>query len=256
MRLLLIEDEIEHCNLYEQYVATIDRVDLLITADCEQALTSTTRHKPDVVLLDLEMHYGYGDGLLYLNKLNMTKAENHPLVIVITRSPSVKTHNIARTLGADYIFLKNKPDYTAQMVVDFAITVYDRLGVHKPLAVQHKTPALKSNVLRDKISAAIATVGITHDMRGRLYIIDAIEIAIKSENNDIRLTKDVYPVIGAKYNKKAFSIDSAIATAIKKAWRLTDLSILQKNYKAAVRYTTGTPSNKEFIFYFRDKLRA
>ena len=81
--------------------------------------------------------------------------------------------------------------------------------------------------------------------KGYHYIPDAVEILEtkneKSEN--VRMTKDVYPVIAEKYGTSPANIEAAIRSAVEKCW---------KSNKEYVQEILGynalkCPSNSEFL---------
>lgn len=74
---------------------------------------------PDVVILDIELHHGAGNGITFLTKPNALNLTARPYVLITTNNSNSVTYESARTLGADFIMSKHKPDYSAQYVVEF-----------------------------------------------------------------------------------------------------------------------------------------
>ena len=114
---------------------------------------------------------------------------------------------------------------------------------------------VKKLSLEDEIKTRISKIGINEDMIGKKYTIDSISIVAKSNNPDINLHRDVFPLIAKKYSKSIGSVNRAIETAINKAWSITDEETLAECYPPVVSGSKGTPTNKEFIFYFAYQIK-
>jgi response regulator of citrate/malate metabolism len=67
LNLLLVEDDKDMCEKIRQYVEELSDVSLEgITNSSEKALDYVIDYLPDAVILDLELHQGSGNGLLFL----------------------------------------------------------------------------------------------------------------------------------------------------------------------------------------------
>lgn len=247
MKLLLIEDDLDHCELYRQQIAVTGHHCILCVAHgVKDALRCVRRELPDAILLDLELRGSDGSGLLFLQTLQMEK-DAAPYIIVITNNRSDKTFALARQSGADFIIPKFKPDYSPQYVIDFAYQYY--LLYSKEKSVIDFPPPVETEIDR-----LLETLGVTHDMTGRTYLIEAVRIVAEQGIAEVQLSKAVYPIIARKYKKSDASIDKAIGNAIRKAWRTTDLHALGQAYTTGISMDKGVPTNKELIWYLADQL--
>jgi len=252
IQLLLVEDEEAHCAEYREYVSVLEYPrDLYIANGEPKALELAQAFSIDVIILDLELHYGDGDGILFLKKLRHLALEKAPYIIVITHNPSPETRMYARRNGADYIFWKAKPDYSPKLVVDFAFAYF--LNMQSLKTSTDKQPMVPS--IENEILSRIERIGITSGMTGKGYLVDAIALVAMSCKPEIKLNKDVYHPIAKKYKKSVWSIEKAIAGAINKAWCITDQDTLAENYTSVVGHSNGNPTNREFIFYYADKVK-
>jgi len=121
--ILLIENDIEHCNKYAEYVKTQgNKYVLKISHGIRQGLKLVQSQKFNTILLDLEINKndGDGNGINFLIELQKFRLNYHPFIIVITNSVSDLTHAKAREFGADFIFTKDKIDYSPEMVIGFS----------------------------------------------------------------------------------------------------------------------------------------
>ena len=82
---LLVEDDVEECNELQNYADSVNDVNLVgITNNSDEALEMVQAFLPDVVLLDLELHQGGGNGLLFLLGLSRLNLPFRPYIIIIT----------------------------------------------------------------------------------------------------------------------------------------------------------------------------
>ena len=120
IRVLLIEDEANHCQKYIDYNNGQDKIYILeIAHGCSDGLSLLERFQPDVVLLDLMLNESDGSGIEFLTKYKRLNLLECPQIIVITAVLSKQTHRKALELGADFIITKDKPDYSPKFVFDF-----------------------------------------------------------------------------------------------------------------------------------------
>ncbi|MCL2108768.1 MAG: hypothetical protein FWH20_05425 [Oscillospiraceae bacterium] len=247
MRVLLIEDEIAHCNEYVKCAENIPyEIDLEVSHGLAKAQELTVDGFYDVVLLDLELNESDGDGVCYLEWLKTTKLDyDRPYVVIITNNRSKTTHTIARNLGADYIFLKAKPDYSPRLVFDFA----EKCHKSKP---QEEPETRDIELITARV---VEKIGFTHDIIGTNYIIHAVLTVIYGDKREPSMSKDIYPVLAKKFKKTDWSISRAIRTAIIRTWRITDTEILQENYTANIDYDTGIPTNRQMIFHIVSQVK-
>ena len=252
LNLLLIDDDVGHCEMYTQYVRGLGGTHLLTAVDgIKQGLSIVGKSLPDVIILDLELNNSDGDGIAFLQKLHSLGLKEIPYVIVITNNLSQNTHTLARQCGADYIFIKTKIDYSPKLVIDFA-TRYIENKTHMHFEVKSSQ---NDEILKLKADRLVESIGVTSDMTGKKYLVDAIYLVYTLGNDKAQLSKNIYPQLAKQYKKSDFSIEKAISNAIRKAWRITDNNILAANYTAGISVEKGLPTNKELIFYFADKLK-
>ena len=247
MRVLLVEDEVAHCDQYAKCAEHLPyEVDLDMAHGLAKAKELTVDGFYDVVLLDLELNAGDGDGVSYLQWLKLTKLDySTPYIVIITNNDSKPTHRIIRNLGADYIFLKMKPDYAPRLVFDFA----EKCHMSKP---QEESADKDIELL---VTNIVEKIGFTRDILGTDYIITAAVTALYAGKPKISMNKDIYPVVAKKYKKSDWSISQAIRTAITRTWRMTDVETLAENYTCNINFDTGIPTNKQMIFYIVDRVK-
>lgn len=254
LTVLLVEDDANTCVEIEQYVDLCDDISLsAITNNSKEALELTKYHLPDAIILDLELHNGGGNGLLYLqglSKLNLTHA---PYVLVTTNNSSSITHDSARKLGADFILTKYESDYSTQYVIEFLRMMREVILAKNATKAETMpisgSPESHERKLRQRIQRELDLIGINPKSVGYGYLIDAIAMTYhKPEAN-------LASAIATKYQKSDSSVERAMQNAISSAWRHTDIEDLLKYYTARIHSEKGMPTTMELVHYYALKIR-
>ena len=85
IKLIIIEDNIEERNMFENVIN--ERNDILLMAttnSSKEGLDFVKDLLPDAIILDLELHAGNGSGFDFLHNLKNLNLEYLPLIIVTT----------------------------------------------------------------------------------------------------------------------------------------------------------------------------
>ena len=209
---------------------------------------------PDVVILDIELHHGSGNGLLFLAKLNTLQLSMRPYVLITTNNSSNVTYDFARQLGADFIMSKHKADYSAQYVIEFIRMIQHTLLTRQPSKTENLTeedlfeknlPLYTRRVYRE-----LDWVGISPKNIGYNYLADAILLILKNPS------ANVYRELAENYKKSDASVERAMQNAINRAWRFSDIEELLTHYTAKIRSEKGVPTTLEFVYYYANKIKT
>jgi len=257
LTVLLVEDDQTECKAYMQYIDKVDDVHLLgIANNSAKAIECVQSDSPEVVILDLELHKGGGNGITFLKTLRELNRAYYPYIMIITNNISCITHDKARQLGADFIMTKTQDDYSAETVIEFLRMMKNTLrnsnaraqGLPQELATV-ETPEQLSKRIVLRITEELDDLGMSHKLSGRKYLRDAIELLIKNPN------AKVSTIIGERYGKTDSSIEHAMKNAINKTWRTADIEQLSKYYTARIRSPKAIPTVTEFLYYYADKVK-
>ena len=124
LKVLLVEDEKELCEEFRRRMENTEGLKLIASTDsASQALELVRGMRPDVVILDLELHMGEGNGITFLSKLGKQKGVKLPFVIVNTNNSSQITRSIVRNLGADFVMSKHQQGNNVEEVVELLVTI-------------------------------------------------------------------------------------------------------------------------------------
>lgn len=255
LHILLVEDDHYACKEIEAYIDRFDDVNLTaITNNSSDALELTAQHLPDAVILDLELHHGGGNGLLYLHKLSSLELPHRPYILVTTNNSSDITYETARQFGADFIMAKHESNYSGQYVVDFLRMIHSSLlSNHKTQAAhshENDTPDEKHRKLTLRISRELDLIGINRKNVGFQYLVDAILFALEEPDNCL------ISLIATKYHKSASSVERAMQNAIDRAWRTSPIEELAEHYTAKTHTSRGVPTLTEFIYYYTGLIKT
>ena len=98
-------------------------------------------------------------------------------------------------------------------------------------------------------------IGMPAHIKGYMFAREAINMVV----NDIGLlsgiTKELYPLLGEKYNTTASRVERAIRHAIDVAWSRGQVETINKIFGYTINNEKGKPTNSEFIAMVADKLR-
>lgn len=255
LTVLLVEDEQSECDEIAAYMDTLDDISLIGVADrSDAALELIQDCLPDSVILDLELHYGNGNGLALLRELRQLELAKQPYVLITTNNPSAVTYDAARRLGADFIQSKHQAGYCSKVAVDFLRMMRPtiqaqptRTSVRGPL--KSDSPEKKRKHITQRIYTELNLIGISTKAIGYQYLVDAIYIVMQEP------THKLCSIIGNKYGKTDSSIERAMQNAIAKAWRTMPIEDLLQHYTARISSEKGVPTVTEFIYYYAGKIK-
>jgi len=251
MNVLLIEDDEKVCKEFEKLIEGKNDMKIVAkTNSSKEAIKLVQLHKPDGIILDLELHYGTGSGFEFLKELKNIKMQNKPAIVVNTNIISdVVYDNLHKDL-VDIIFYKKQKNYSPQMVIDSMLLLRKNHQVAE--IIQQENLEDNSKKIKELINTELNFIGINYKLKGRDYIFDAIYYILVEEQNGNE--GSVFQHLANKYKLLTSSISRAIQTAINEAWRTSPIEDLKEHYTAKINYHTGVPTPTEFIYYYVEKI--
>lgn len=254
LNIILIEDDSDVCNRFSESAELSDGISLVaITNNSYHALELVNELHPDGVILDLELNMGMGNGLHFLQELNNLVLPFKPYILITTNNSSPATYEYARQSGADFIMSKHQSDYSEQNVLNFLIMmrgiIQNNIQQQNASYATTESPAQYEKRLKKRITMELEKVGISANLTGYKYLIDAILLVINGR------TSYVSTAVGQKYAKTDSSVERAMQNAINRAWRSTDIDDLLLHYTAKINSEKGVPTLTEFIHYYANKIK-
>ncbi len=201
---------------------------------------------PDIAIIDLVL--SGKDGLAVLDYIKQSGSGCLP--IVVSRFSDDKIVNSAIDHGAVYYLVKpvtvedvmaRVKDLSSEKSYDYRVTT----------AARDKR---KLNSLDEKISNIFVTIGIPPHIKGFSYLREGIKMTVNDQSVINRVTKELYPKIGEKFNTSASKVERAIRHAIEVAWNRGRTDAISSIFGAKVYIGNERPTNSEFIALVADKL--
>ena len=254
LNILIIEDDVAACKELRQYIEKIESLKLVgITGDSDKGIELVKNILPDVIILDIELNHGTGNGIMFLAMLNALKLSLRPYILITTNNSSHVTYESARDLGADFIMSKHKPDYSAQYVIEFIRMIQHAILSRKPSVAPNISDenSYEANLplYTRRVYRELDWIGISPKNIGYRYLADAILLIIRDSS------ASVYREIAEMYKKSDASVERAMQNAINRAWRHSDIEELLTHYTAKIHSEKGVPTTLEFVYYYANKVK-
>ncbi|HHY09110.1 MAG TPA: sporulation transcription factor Spo0A [Firmicutes bacterium] len=211
MRILIVDNNVELCQVLEEYLS--DQQDLEVAGvayDGEEALAQIETLKPDVVLLDITMPYL--DGIGVLEKLNSLELKKRPKVIVITAFGRDALISRLTTLGADFFILKPfRLEMLAERIRQFSSDSEVIGGLQSAAAAEPVSSEYK-------VTKLLHQMGVPPHYKGFSYLREAVLMCVEDGYLGGALTKEMYPALAEKYKTTSGGVEAAIRNAVIAAW--------------------------------------
>ena len=272
IRVLLADDNREFVEIVKEFIERQEDMSLVgVAYNGNEALELIFREEPHVVLLDIIMPHL--DGLGVLEKLQ--NAVQRPKIIVLTAFGQESMTQRAVSLGANYYILKPFELETLgkrirQLQDDFT----DAFSGTSPMGnsiINGKNNNSSSSVSNSQISNGILPpttknlevevtrmihqMGVPAHVKGYQYLRDAIVSVVLNISLLGAVTKELYPMIAAKYQTTPSRVERAIRHAIELAWDRGNIDFMNRFFGYTINVDRGKPTNSEFIAMVADKLR-
>ncbi len=249
MRIMLVDDHVEWRHTMRQHLERQENMRVVAEASNGlEALELLGKTPVDVIILDIIMPQM--DGYALMEEMNRQQRETLPQVIVV--SALGRDDFIMRAVACGARFYMIKP-------VDLNVLT-GRIREVCGQAVDHVLPANRVNLpgraptVDEKLASLFLTIGIPAHIKGYSFLREAVKMVI--ENPDIinRITKELYPGIGKRFNTSASKVERAIRHAIEVAWSRGRIDTLNKAFGCRVATKEDKPTNGEFIAMIADKM--
>ncbi len=253
MKLLLIEDDVKECNIYNEMAKLRTDIELVAVTNSDiEAIKYVKKYLPEGIILDLELTKGHGTGFDFLKDLKLLKLNNVPKIIVTTNVCSDSVYEYLHENGVDFIFYKKQENYSQEKVIN-TLLLLRQYKNSKLQEINIESDKRDQEIISDKINEELDLIGISTHLQGRKYLHDAIQYVIENENENNKIT--VVQFLVNKYKKSNSTISRAMQNAILHAWRISAIEDLNTYYTARINYETGVPTPTEFIYYYSNKIK-
>lgn len=213
------------------------------TTDGKEGIELIDKFKPDFIVTGLVV--SGVDGFEVLKHVLASKLKSIVLVISVLNNERIIKR--AMDYGAAYYMTKPVP---LSMVKERLIQLKEKdKGVS--LSVSAEKPAVS---LDEKISKIFISVGIPPHIKGYAYLREGVKMAVDNPKIINSITKQLYPMIGVKYETSASKVERAIRHAIEVAWNRNRIDSINSVFGVRAYIGSEKPTNGEFIALVADKM--
>ncbi len=262
IKILLVEDDENVQEDFRKEIEHHDDFQLVNVLNREkEALAFIKMAIPHVIVTELSLQQGDGIDLILETRKLESSLPLRPYIIVITSNTSLAILNMLNDNLADFIYAKKMDDFGAALVLRHLSEVKNyfdckktsprknREILHPVSEAEHKTK------LKIRIETLINQLCISPNLIGRLYLVEALMLAVEHGEKPFHHTKVIYPVISKQYRNSVQNIDRAINIAIENAWNKTDYDTLKKCYGGYIDPERSRPTCGEFLKYYANLLK-
>ena len=250
--IVIVDDNKEFCKLLKEHLAEEDEFSVVGTAyNGVEGVKEIKEKEPDILILDLIMPKL--DGIGVMEEMNNSDLINNTKTIVLTAFGQEEFTKKVVELGASYYIMKpfnlDKLSYRIKQLMTPPSSSSGGQAINK-----EKTE-VKSKNIDVKVTEIMHQLGVPANIKGYLYLREAIELVF----NDIELlgsiTKKVYPQVAESFNTTSSRVERAIRHAIEVTWDRGNMKALNNYFGNTVSAKSGKATNSQFIARIADKLR-
>lgn len=243
---LIVDGNKDSCELLKEYLRQQDDFQLIGAAyNGIEALQMIKENTPDLILLEIIMPHL--DGLGVLERFASDSSPDKPRFIILTAPGQENVAQRARLLGADYFFTK-------PLELHVLGARMRRLTDEKNFVPYNRTTSAVNH--DSAVTDLIQEMGVPAHFKGYHYLRDAILMIIKDDTLMSAVTKELYPMIAAKYQTTPSRVERAIRHAIEISWNRGNADMMTRYLGHTINLERGKPTNSEFIAIAADKLRT
>jgi len=248
IRVMLVDDNAELRRSIREYMAHQEGV--CVAAECANGLEALERlgkTQIDVIVLDIIMPQM--DGYSFLEELRAQQAGHTAQVIVVSALGRDDFIMRAVELGAKFYMIKPfEPAVLCTRIREVCGLTTPQPEALRPV-MQQAAPSID-----EKLAGLFLTIGIPAHIKGYQFLREAVKMVVENPDVINRITKELYPGIGKRFNTSASKVERAIRHAIEVAWSRGRVDTLNKAFGYKVATKEDKPTNGEFIAMIADKL--
>ena len=239
-KILVVDDNKELIEMLKEYFSNNKELEIVDEAyDGEEGVNKILNNKYDLLVLDLIMPKK--DGLYVLEKIKENNININ--TVVLTSYNQEDTIRKISEYNVKYMILK-----------PFDLKELERRLIDATSSNKSKTIEF-SNDEQIVITKLLHDLGMPSNIKGYHYIRDAVSYVYKDSSLIGAVTKELYPMIGKKYDASVTRVERAIRHAIEVSWNRADWELMEEIFGHSVDIDRAKPTNSEFIVTLADKLK-
>lgn len=265
VRVAVADDNREFCEILREYLGNHRDIDVVgVVHDGYKVLELLKTTSVDVLILDIIMPHL--DGIGVLEQLSEMELPVKPKVLMLTAiGQEVMTQKVL-DLGASFYIMKPFDIETlVRRILDVAgqqtpapsrkATVSPVSPVNLVTTTSGLPDVVNQRNLEVAITNLIHELGIPANIRGYVFLRDAIQMVIEEIGLMGNLSKTLYPRIAERYDTTPNCVERGIRHAIEVAWNRGNIDLLNKLFGHTIDRDKGKLTNSGFIAILADKLR-
>lgn len=249
-RLLLVDDNADLRKSTAEYLSKQEGIKCVREAENGLAALSVLAQEPiDVVVTDIIMPHM--DGYTLMEEIRKLDLSPRPKVIAVTALG--RDDFVVRAIERGAMYYMVKPFDLPQLL--------GRIRELNGVSAKEFEPSFPSvfqtqrvQSLDERLSSLFLTIGIPAHIKGYSFLREAVKMVIETPDVINRITKELYPGIGKRFDTSASKVERAIRHAIEVAWSRGRIESLNRAFGCKVCSKEDKPTNGEFIAMIADKL--
>ncbi len=213
------------------------------STDGISAIAAVAEKRPDFLITELVL-VGY-DGISVIDKV---KSMNDDIKVVVL-SALCREEIVSRAVAAGADYFMAKP-------INFEILFARMKEVCSGNNVGYKNHGenLHRVSLEEKVSKIFINVGIPPHIKGYSFLREGVMMAVENPSIINNITKQLYPMIGERYQTTPSKVERAIRHAIEVAWNRGRIDNINNILGVRAYVGADKPTNGEFIALIADKM--
>jgi two-component system, response regulator, stage 0 sporulation protein A len=252
IRILLVDDNKEFCQLLEEYLNGQREFEVVgVAYNGVDGLELLREKEPDVLVLDLIMPYL--DGIGVMEEMNRSNICKDVKIIILTAFGQEEITKRIVELGANYYIMK--PFDLDKLVERIKQLIKPPVAASNGYVISNRLSSNREVDLNVRITEIMHQMGVPAHIKGYQYLREAIELVINNIELLGAVTKELYPTVARNFNTTPSRVERAIRHAIEVCWDRGNITALNNYFGNTISSISGKPTNSQFIAKIADKLR-
>lgn len=249
IKILIADDNKDFANLLKEIFSMEEDMEVVSVAyNGRECVRDIEIHQPDILFVDGIMPELDGMGVLKYIKEHNLDVDN---IIMMTSFGQEEMTKQALRQGASYFIIKPFDfKYAIQYIRDITyktdetdFTQFNVIGTNR------------QNSIEDEIQNLLLRAGVPANLKGFVYLKEAIQMIYEDMNLTGAITTIIYPNIAEKYVTKATRVERAIRHSISLAWNDGENIFFEKMFHDTLDVRHHRPTNGQFMFLLAERLR-
>ena len=214
-----------------------------VSTDGISAISAVAEKRPDFLITELVLA-GY-DGISVIDKVKSIGGDIKVIVLSALCREEIVSRAVAA--GADYFMAK-------PINFDALIERMKEVYASGDAGYKNHGENLHRVSLEEKVSKIFINVGIPPHIKGYSFLREGVMMAIENPSIINNITKQLYPMIGERYQTTPSKVERAIRHAIEVAWNRGRIDNINNILGVRAYVGADKPTNGEFIALIADKM--